>query len=506
MAGDWNATERDGPRNPPSVRPGVTNTGKTFRNWLESCRVGRFAGDREATYRQKSTEEREGWESRIDEFYTLGESAFARQCISETENESPGRSNHLAVTLRVPLHGGTLFRPSPQPAVESDTWTRLKVHKLSKEVKEALPAHLRHTLPRSDWTALKKEALALRRKITGELRVGAMSEASRAAVRAITEKLQRALLKLQEATLEVVPHSPPRIIKPISRHVGRLPKSLFRALKLGRKKFETVRAYIALRAGSKAWRDSRYYKTVNRVTQANKELAAEMARARTEAELEQCLSEAQVKLGAELDKLNGKKRRFLAKRAATKLQNIFSTSHARAYKWILGGDASLPYSVARLSDGSFSSRPEDIISEVEKFFSDLTEQVRGEGPRPWESGIDRIDISHDHDASIPALACSDREWTERVERTLKALPLQKAPGPDGILNEALRYAPEECVEAMAAIFQTYQLGYVPDDMLMSETVLLFKGGSKSQYDLKNYRLKIAEANMQVRVGHFRVFN
>ena len=85
MAGDWNATERDGQRNPPSVRPEVTNTDKTFRNWLESCRVGRFAGDREATYRQKSTEEREGWESRIDEFYTLGESAFARQCISETE-------------------------------------------------------------------------------------------------------------------------------------------------------------------------------------------------------------------------------------------------------------------------------------------------------------------------------------------------------------------------------------------------------------------------------------
>ena len=74
-----------------------------------------------------------------------------------------------------------------------------------------------------------------------------------------------------------------------------------------------------------------------------------------------------------------------------------------------------------------------------------------------------------------------------MHRTLKNFPLQKAPGPDGILNETLRYAPEECVEALAAVFQLYQLGYVPDEMLLSETVLLFKGGSKSQYDLKNFR-------------------
>ena len=112
---------------------------------------------------------------------------------------------------------------------------------------------------------------------------------------------------------------------------------------------------------------------------------------------------------------------------------------------------------------------------------------RNEGPLPWTLDLDSYTITTEASIRAPKVSIlAMLEDPNTFARIIRNLSDEKAPGPDGIPNEVLKWLPEQGLDMLHASFvQLYRTGTAPDFMRESDTVPIHK--AKEQADLRNKR-------------------
>ena len=140
--------------------------------------------------------------------------------------------------------------------------------------------------------------------------------------------------------------------------------------------------------------------------------------------------------------------------------------------------------------GVSSSAPADVLAEVAAHFTALQTpagEVDLDNP-PWEMGEDPVVVAADRPGGPapepPRL--SDRVTREVVEAALRRTPRKRAPGPDGVLGETLRCAPDDVIDVIVSLHQAmWGEAFVPTPLKRSVTTLLYKKGDPRE--VGNYR-------------------
>ena len=498
---DWNAVSDPALRSPPAAPHTLSHKANdTLAEWLQSNEIAPYFSDERHTYEKDTTDKRAGWAARLDDFYTSsaivpGLQELSTLCFrssSVTEQSAPHGSDHRALTLTIPL-GNWLSRPPPIPTVTTRT-TRWRVHKLTKEAATAAAAVLDTAVPHTETYALLTKARKLRHELSAL--TSSSSHPSSALPTDITHRiddcvqdLQNILLRIQEQALEVIPNSPPREVPLVTPHRGRLPNRLYRPMRSLRQLIERSRTLLHVSKDHGARLPfQRFRRFLNYRKIGSHRHGRTLAAATSMEEARAALKTINNTARKELRSHDPAKRAWLKNHYINSLAKTFAQSHKKAYKMILGGDSSTPFSATVLPSGKISSADEDIIQAAQDYYFNLTGIAHiNSDPPPWSNGIDPIKLGFNHDANSPLLDSPDSTWKESVKRNIRRLPTGKAPGPEGIFNETLRLLPDHVIEPMALVFRCLSYGYVPSSLTESETVLIFKGGDKSPLDLKNFR-------------------
>jgi hypothetical protein len=92
---------------------------------------------------------------------------------------------------------------------------------------------------------------------------------------------------------------------------------------------------------------------------------------------------------------------------------------------------------------------------------------------------------------------------EDIEKELRLLKNRKSPGPDGILNEMLKYGGTELITHLTQLFQRiFRLGTIPKAWKQSTIIPLFKKGSKTNPD--NYRgITLLNTTLKLFTSYFK---
>ena len=170
--------------------------------------------------------------------------------------------------------------------------------------------------------------------------------------------------------------------------------------------------------------------------------------------------------------------------ARSSFQRMFDTNQARANK-VINNQGSKGSSVRALLDDQdqMVTSLDGCLELARAFYQKLAtvpENCR-EGPLPWTLDLDSYTITTEASIRAPKVSIlAMLEDPNRFARIIRNLSDKKAPGPDGIPNEVLKWLPEQGLDMLHACFvQLYCTGTAPDFMRESDTVPIHKGQGTS---------------------------
>ena len=173
-------------------------------------------------------------------------------------------------------------------------------------------------------------------------------------------------------------------------------------------------------------------------------------------------------------------------------RRLFATDRKRAHAVIAGKGAQAGITGLRRPDGALATSQQELASLAHRFFSEQAAAPSGpSGPQepPWQDpGFDTFAPAAEPlepAAQVPSFEdmIADRS---RFMKIVHRLANGKAPGPDEVPNEVLKYMSEEMLECLHLWIQViFKTAETPACMKESTTLLLHKKGDAAL--LSNYR-------------------
>ena len=166
-------------------------------------------------------------------------------------------------------------------------------------------------------------------------------------------------------------------------------------------------------------------------------------------------------------------------RAQERLQLLFDTDQARANKIInQQGNERTNLSVLQDSQGKFITSLKGRLELAHTFFQRLATvpKDRPEMGIPWILRLDHYEIATQATHAPPIITVlTMKQNVNTFARMVRGLSDKKAPGPDGIPNEVLKWLSDYVLSNIHASFvRGYASAYTPDFMKVSTTVVLYK--------------------------------
>ena len=178
-------------------------------------------------------------------------------------------------------------------------------------------------------------------------------------------------------------------------------------------------------------------------------------------------------------------------KARRQFQQLFNTNQARANK-IINNQGSKGSSLSALLDeqGRLITSLEGRLQLAHTYYQKLATVPtnRASGQLPWAMDLDSYIIRTEAALALaPKVSVLDMmSDPNRFARIVRNLSDKKAPGPDGIPNEILKWLPDQGLDVLhGSLLQLYRTGTAPDFMKDSDTVPIHK--AKDPTDLRNKR-------------------
>ena len=203
-----------------------------------------------------------------------------------------------------------------------------------------------------------------------------------------------------------------------------------------------------------------------------------------------------------MQRLRAARRKESSERQRKHLQKLLAQQPRKAHRMIFGqaGGEQLDATRDREDPTIVRIDNQGILESVHDYFASVFSQPFGcssteaaDAPPPWETldpdipEMMRLQTSHSHTRpqDRPDLL---KQMKDRgnYDYCVRHLANNKAPGPDGIPNELLRWLPEDVHTAIHGLLaEMYRTAYIPQEWCESVTVLLHKKGDP--LDPSNYR-------------------
>ena len=185
--------------------------------------------------------------------------------------------------------------------------------------------------------------------------------------------------------------------------------------------------------------------------------------------------------------------------ARRRTQNLFSTKPKVVHAELKDPSPKEKYNMQAVYStsvpGGVATRPPDVRRALVDHFEPLLQapvNEHADAPFPFEreTAIDPFLLQPDQPQSSSSTAADHTmdliHDFDLFLKTVNSLPSGKATGPDGILNETIRYLPVTGLRVIHALLTRFFNGDIPPARLMeSDTVLLYKKGDPR--NIANYR-------------------